>query len=115
MHMGTNYMYGWLQQDNKAFVEFEDAQRIQRLKDTLLQLSHSLDINCDIISSLKQGLRIFQKEGWKSYTYGTTADFHKCDMSLDLLLTQTGQQKNRVQYLIKRTDGLSALVSIMLS
>lgn len=105
---------GGLQQNKKAFVEFEDAQRVQKLKDTLLETSHALNINCDIISSLKKDLQTFQKEGRKSHNYGTEADFHRCDTSLDLLLVQTEQQKNRVQFLIKRTDGLLILVSTIL-
>lgn len=60
-----------------------------------------------------QGLKRFRDEGQSSYA--DEAEFTKCDSSLNLLLLQTSQHKIRVENLIRRTDGLFTLVSIILS
>lgn len=106
--------YKQLQQDTKALVESEDVEYIRRLKDRLLQLSHALDINCSTICSLRRGFRAFQREGPNTYGVSETV-FHNFDLSLEELLFQADQQKNRVDNLMKRIDGLSALVSTVSS
>lgn len=96
-------------QHYKAFVEFKDAQQIQRLKENLLELLQSLEINRGIASRLRESFRKLQQEGPKFYV--NEAIFRKCDSSLELLLLHTTQHRDRVENLIRRTDGLYALVS----
>jgi len=90
-------------------LELEDTQRIQRYKVKLIQLAHSLDINCAIITSLRRGLNTFQQEEG-GVQYASDNQYQKSDRELNELLIQTMEHKTRVKNLIQRTESLFSLV-----
>jgi len=89
-------------------LELQDTQRIQRFKVKLIQLAHSLDINCANIKSLRRGLKAFQREGGAQYA--SVDQYQKSDRELNELFIQTMEYRTRVRNLIQRTESLFSLV-----
>ncbi|KAF8545145.1 hypothetical protein BDD12DRAFT_813195 [Trichophaea hybrida] len=89
-------------------LELEDTQRIQRFKVKLLQIVHSLDINCANIASMRRGLKVFQQE--KGAQYATDDQYQKTDRELNELLIQTTEHRTRVKNIILQVESLFSLV-----
>ncbi|KAF8253454.1 hypothetical protein K440DRAFT_657397 [Wilcoxina mikolae CBS 423.85] len=89
-------------------LELEDTQRIQRFKVKLLQIVHSLDINCANIASLRRGLKAFQQE--KGAQYASDDQYQKTDRELNELLIQTTEHRTRVKNIILQVESLFSLV-----
>lgn len=94
-------------------LEMEDTQRIQMFKVKLLHVSHSLEINCANIASLRRALELFKIEGENQYA--NECQYQKYDRALKELHFQTTQHIIRVKNLIRCTDGLFALVCTIVS
>jgi hypothetical protein len=82
-------------------IRFHDSQQIQILQDTLLRVSHMLDLNISILTGL---LSLAQSK----HDLHPSAKRHMA--AFTSLLSQITLDKQRAENLLRRLDGTSKLV-----
>jgi len=105
---------------NTRMPSLEDIQTVQVKREALLKVSNFLEMNQEVIGSMKTGFEMFprQENGGQGTDRGE-ADFEKTAIedfmaTLDEHLMRMSNHQKRALNLIKRCDGLAMSVSLVL-
>jgi hypothetical protein len=93
-------------------VRFSDSQRIRDLQDTLIHVSHMLDLNLSIFDNLLASSQLFT-DVRSPHNGGSGHDSRGTIFSISTLSSQTKLWKCRVENLLRTLDGSSVLVRLL--
>jgi len=88
-------------------LELPDTQRAEMFKVRVLEALRALDVNLANIESLRRGVAIFRR---KSPDYISKDELREYDEALEDLCVLMSQHKLRMKNLLKRAEGLFALI-----
>jgi hypothetical protein len=99
--------------DTRGFtVRLSDSQSIQNLQDTIIRVSHMLELNLDIFENLLAWPGIIEgSEGNSNMNVLSKATLS----SISTLFAHTRKWRRHVESLLRRLDGSSVLVSFFLN